>query len=380
MPTVVGFLQALVAVCTVAAALLRFLGWWMRDRQNAMLYHPVWVGIDQIATPDEYGMPRYERLEIKTPDGLTLRSYFIHNAGREGESPVTLIHFHGNAGNIGHRLPLALSLQSALGCNVVLAEYRGYGASDPERVTEQGLKSDAQATLDHVRALPYVDPRGIVLYGASLGGAVAIELASKADNERKVAAIVVENTFTSVSDMVDVMFGTLEEQVTLTRMRKVVLRWLMLRLIKPLILWIGWRSIDLVPHLRVPVLLLSGDKDELIPPEHMRRLYSNCKATVKRLELVPEGTHNETWREKAFLQALGRFVLEHVVPHTAGGTGTASADGFRGATKHPELRGGVGANTALQQLDMAASRGGALLRPFVGSRRADVEQGQAHTV
>eukprot|EP01062_Namystynia_karyoxenos_P030959 TRINITY_DN23012_c0_g1_i1.p1 TRINITY_DN23012_c0_g1~~TRINITY_DN23012_c0_g1_i1.p1 ORF type:complete len:419 (+),score=131.40 TRINITY_DN23012_c0_g1_i1:85-1257(+) len=382
MPSVVGFLQSLIAVGATAAALLRMLGWWLRDKQGALLYHP-----DQppdsrrlVALPEDHGMPHYERFDVRTTDGLTLRSYFIHGPRQGGQqpAPLTVIHFHGNAGNIGHRLPLARRLQSALGCNVVLAEYRGYGASDsPEHITEHGLKLDAQATLDHVRALPYVDPMGVVLYGASLGGAVAIDLAAKPENERKIAGLIIENSFTSISDMVDVLFRSLlDHHSTLTPHRKTVVRWVFLHLFKPLILWIGWRSVDLMPRLRLPVLLVSGEGDELIPPEQMHRLYAGCRAAVKRLESIPQGSHNDTWVRPAFLPVVQRFVFEHVLPQTDRG----SAAGIAGdpeasppsAAEMRDARGGLraaGANSAHQQVELAAwGRGGTLLRPFVAGK------------
>ena len=117
---------------------------------------------------------------------------------------LTILYFHGNAGNIGHRVPNALLMLVNLKANVVLVDYRGYGKSEGEP-SEDGLYLDAEATLDYVMTRPDLDKTKVLLFGRSLGGAVAVRLASA--NPHRVAAIVVENTFLSIPHMAATLFS-----------------------------------------------------------------------------------------------------------------------------------------------------------------------------
>ena len=109
--------------------------------------------------------------------------------------------FHGNAGNIGHRVPIAKVLQENLDCNVLMAEYRGYGLSTgiPD---EKGINVDAQTALDYLRNQKETQGGDIIVYGQSLGGAVAIQLVARNQEPTDIKAIIVENTFTSIRDMI----------------------------------------------------------------------------------------------------------------------------------------------------------------------------------
>lgn len=109
--------------------------------------------------------------------------------------------FHGNAGNIGYRLPIAKILADDLGCNVLMLQYRGYGLSTGNP-NEKGLMIDAQTGLDYIRQRHELRGTRIVLYGQSLGGAVAIGLAARNQRQGDVAGIVLENTFTSMRKMI----------------------------------------------------------------------------------------------------------------------------------------------------------------------------------
>lgn len=120
-------------------------------------------------------------------------------SGRWRDPRITMLMFHGNAGNIGHRIPIARSMVNTLNCNVVMLEYRGYGLSTG-KPDERGLKIDAQAGLDWILSQEEFRDTQVVVYGQSLGGAVAISLAEK--NQDVIAALVLENTFLSVKKMV----------------------------------------------------------------------------------------------------------------------------------------------------------------------------------
>lgn len=109
--------------------------------------------------------------------------------------------FHGNAGNIGHRIPVAAMLDEAIGCNVLMLEYRGYGLSTgtPD---ENGLMIDAQTGLDYIRQRSELRDTKILVYGQSLGGAVSINLVEKNQKHGDIAGLILENTFLSIKKLI----------------------------------------------------------------------------------------------------------------------------------------------------------------------------------
>jgi len=115
----------------------------------------------------------------------------------------TLLFFHGNAGNISHRLDHVIKLREKMDCNVFLVSYRGYGKSDGTP-SEIGLTLDAQTALNHLINRHDIDTKKIIIFGASLGAAVGINLIT--NNPDKVAGLIIENTFTSIEEMMKLVF------------------------------------------------------------------------------------------------------------------------------------------------------------------------------
>jgi fermentation-respiration switch protein FrsA (DUF1100 family) len=109
--------------------------------------------------------------------------------------------FHGNAGNIGYRLPIAKMLENELRCNVLMLQYRGYGLSSGNP-NEKGLMIDAQTGLDYIRQRHDLRSTRVVVYGQSIGGAVAVGLAARNQKQGDIAGIVLENTFTSLKKLI----------------------------------------------------------------------------------------------------------------------------------------------------------------------------------
>ena len=112
-------------------------------------------------TPAAYGM-RFEDASFAAADGVSLHGWFVH-----GRTDVTLLWFHGNAGNISHRLDIIAVLHDRLGANFFIFDYRGYGRSEG-RVSEKGIYMDAEAALSHLRTRDDIDHGKIVLFGRSL--------------------------------------------------------------------------------------------------------------------------------------------------------------------------------------------------------------------
>lgn len=154
-----------------------------------------------VPKPSQFGITDYEDLQIPTPDGESLNALFIRPSNKRLAKDITVLMFHGNAGNIGHRIPIAQVLEETLGCNVLMLEYRGYGLSTgtPDEV---GLTIDAQTGLDYIRQRVETRDTKIVVYGQSLGGAVAINLVANNQQHGDIAGLILENTFLSIRKMI----------------------------------------------------------------------------------------------------------------------------------------------------------------------------------
>lgn len=219
MAAFISYIRIPVAITSALAASLSGLLYW---KQNELIYPRNVPPGSRTDVPRAHDFPEYEltdkteELSIPTADGEHLSAFLIKAsrnatvpvdpekrkllAGRDPGS-VTMIMFHGNAGNIGHRLPIAGVLAMNLGCNILMLEYRGYGLSSgvPD---EKGLNMDAQAGLDFVRSRDDLKDTRVVLFGQSLGGAVAIQLALRNLHVGDIKALVLENTFLSIKKLI----------------------------------------------------------------------------------------------------------------------------------------------------------------------------------
>ena len=154
-----------------------------------------------VPRPSRFSISDYDELKLPTPDGETLSAFFIRPFNKSISRNITILMFHGNAGNIGHRVPIARVLEENLGCSVLMLEYRGYGLSTgtPD---ETGLMVDAQTGLDYIRQRKETKNSKIIVYGQSLGGAVAIRLVAKNQNDGDIRGLILENTFLSMRKMI----------------------------------------------------------------------------------------------------------------------------------------------------------------------------------
>jgi abhydrolase domain-containing protein 13 len=274
---------------TIAVGVVGLLGGLLYVKQESLLYYPAINGYHHLKdNPRGYRSPLerqvpFENMYITCRDGVRIHAWLLLYT-RDGTHTVptspTIVFFHGNAGNIGLRLPNAMQMVQQLQAHVLLVEYRGYGDSDNVTPTEAGLQLDAEAAIDFIYHYPKIDKSRIFLFGRSLGGGAAFHAAQYAQQQQlhpPLAGVIVENTFTSIGAMVDHLMPWLS-----------TLKWIVLRM--------HWHSDRIVPHLTVPILYVSGSKDQLVPPAHMRRLYDlSTQSTLRQLHLVRDGTHNETW-------------------------------------------------------------------------------------
>ncbi len=231
----------------------------MRERLlNALLYFPM---RELEETPASGGL-RYEDLSFTTDDGERLHGWWV--PAPHGQSRGHVLFFHGNAGNISHRVVDA-QLLAAEGFDVVLFDYRGYGRSSG-RPSEEGTYRDGRAALRALRSRPGVDPARVFYLGESLGGGVALALAL----EVPPAGLALRSAFTSVKAM-----GRLHYP-----------------LVPGFIVPDAYPSLRRIPALRCPLLVLHGDRDDLVPLGHGQALFA-AAPEPKRLEVLPGAGHND---------------------------------------------------------------------------------------
>jgi fermentation-respiration switch protein FrsA (DUF1100 family) len=232
------------------------------------------------ARPDPLvaGLARARVTQISTADGLRLLAWFVPPA--HDANPIVL-YLHGNGGNIGGRAGRAQRFM-AMGWGVLLAEYRGYGGN-PGSPSEAGLMQDA-AALAYLRAQG-VGPERILLWGESLGTAMAVRLAGESD----VAAVILESPYTSMVALGRLRYGFVPVE----------------RLLKD-----RFDSLSRITAVKAPLLIIQGGQDDIVPPEMGARLLAAATAP-KELWVAPQAGHNDLAYHGA-IEAAADFVSRHL--------------------------------------------------------------------
>lgn len=211
--------------------------------------------------PSDVGLA-FTELTIPTEDGERLHAWWIPT--RVASARGHVLFFHGNAGNVSHRVEHALAL-SAAGLDLLLVDYRGYGQSTG-KPSEEGLHRDARASLAALRAGDRVDPGRVVYMGESLGAAVALRLAL----ETPPLACVLQSAFTSLRDVAREHYPAALSSLAGD----------------------AYPSRERIRRLRVPVLILHGEADDIVPVAHARALF-DAAPEPRRLHIVPDAGHND---------------------------------------------------------------------------------------
>ncbi|XP_075229147.1 abhydrolase domain containing 13-like protein Bem46 [Lycorma delicatula] len=277
----------LLAYCTLFVIILVIL----YQIQDNLLYHPEdsFQSRYYVQIPPVVGLP-YENIFLRSIDGTLIHLYFIAQIGEKSLTAPTLVFFHGNAGNMGHRLQNASGLYHNLHCNILMVEYRGYGLSSG-RPSEEGLCMDARAAVDYLSSRKDINHRQIIVFGRSLGGAIAIDLAARPEYSAKIWCLILENTFTSIPDMADALF-----------------QWRFLKSI-PLICYKNkFLSRQKIARVNNPTLFVSGLSDALVPPAMMTELHNKCGSIYKQLLHIEAGTHNDTWTCSGYYTSIANFL------------------------------------------------------------------------
>lgn len=212
---------------------------------------------------------RFEDCWMTSADGVRLHGWLVRppaGGGADEVSRPTLLYLHGNAGNLSHRGAVGAML-ARRGMDVLLLDYRGYGRSGG-KPAEQGLFEDARTAWRHLTIERGVPPQQIVLYGKSLGGGVAAQLAS----EVHPAGLLLQSTFTSIPDLAAFHYPFVPRFLVRTQMA----------------------TERIVARVGCPILIVHSRTDEIAPFAHAQRLHAAAPAGT-RLFVIEGAGHNDTF-------------------------------------------------------------------------------------
>jgi uncharacterized protein len=254
-------LDLLVRGALVVALMLLILAAFMYVTQRGSLYFP-WTGAVEPPPPD------VEAIELATDDGLRLGAWFVPAAGDRTQPGPAVLVCNGNAGYRAHRLPLAQALAER-GYHVLLFDYRGY-AGNPGTPAEDGLRTDARAAARALADRAEVDADRVAYFGESLGASVCGGLAA----ELPPAALILRSPFRSTVEIGRHHYPYLP-------------------VVEPLV-WDRWPLAQQLAHdVRVPLLIVVGEHDEIVPPHLSRRVYEAAASEPKRWVEVAATHHND---------------------------------------------------------------------------------------
>jgi len=257
-------------------ALLLLLTIWLVARQESLVFFP---DANLRLTPAMLGLDADE-LALPASGGAVLHGWWIRGGGR-----AAVVFFHGNAGNAGDRLDRVKLLVTAVHVDVLLADYRGYGRSTG-RPGEEGLYADGLTMIAEAQRRG-CSPASIVLFGESLGCAVAIQTALA----KPCAGVILEAPFLSIEAMARRYYPWIP--AALLRLR--------------------FDNGAKIGRLAVPKLFALAERDDVVPPEQTRRLFE-LAAPPRTLFVIPRAIHNDAYLVggAAYLEALRRFLDETV--------------------------------------------------------------------
>ena len=252
MVNILKFVMIAAAVYVAICATVYFM-------QSSLIFYPNIPGRTIIATPENINLS-YQDVSFYTEDNIKLHAWFIPNK----KAKATLLFFHGNAGNISHRLD-SIKIFHDLGLNVLIVDYRGYGKSAGE-ITEKGFYRDAEAAWNHLVDVRDIGEENIIIFGRSLGASIASWLASN----KSPAALIIESAFTSVPAMGQRLYPFLP------------VRWLSR---------FQFDTLQYIKNVSSPVMVAHSQSDEIIPYSESRKIFAVADEPKQFLEM--SGGHND---------------------------------------------------------------------------------------
>jgi hypothetical protein len=232
-------------------------------------------------TPGDLAIP-YQDVRFPASDGVRLHGWVVPDPAAR----LTLVWFHGNAGNISHRVENIGLLRRAVPLNIFIFDYRGYGLSDGRLadLSEDATYRDAEGALAYLRGRDDLRETRLVYFGRSLGAAIAVEMARR----HPPAGLILETPFTSIRDMARTVLPFLPIG-GLVRTR--------------------YDSLAKIPEVRVPLLVLHGDRDDVVPFAQGRRLFEAAREP-KTFYAIRGAHHNDTFVAggRAYFDVWARFL------------------------------------------------------------------------
>lgn len=258
----------------IAVLLLLFV-LYVRYLERKSIFYP---RKEVLFNPNNIGLA-YEDVYFKTQSGIVLNGWLVEGVPK---SRAVMIFFHGNAGNIGDRLT-KIEYFSKMGINVFIVDYRGYGRSEGDP-SEEGLYEDALAAFDYIASRKDYDPKKIIVYGVSLGGAVAVDLASKRD----AAALIVDSSFSRAKDMAKKILPLVPGFIIKTKLD----------------------SLSKIAMVKKPKLFLHSPEDEVVPFKLGQKLYEAAPEPKEFVELSGGHNDNHIEDEVKYKKKIGQFIRD----------------------------------------------------------------------
>jgi fermentation-respiration switch protein FrsA (DUF1100 family) len=251
-----------------------------------------------VSTPGLYGID-YQPVELKAADGTGLFAWFMP---ARGEAQATVLYLHGNAENISAHFA-NVAWMPAAGFNVLALDYRGYGGSEG-RPSLDGVQLDIDAAIRTLLERPDVDPERIIVFGQSLGGALAIHYVAHSTYRSHIRAIIADSAFADY------------RLVAKEKMAGLFITW-------PL-QWLPDYTVDnnyspraaVAAVSPIPLLLIHGERDGIVPPHHSQLLFDSAQEP-KDLWSIPDSGHIQALRNAPVRKRLTEFLLQHSVTRLA---------------------------------------------------------------
>lgn len=269
-------MKILTIVCLIAFALLA-----LKYFERRQIFYPARIiGM----TPRSMGLD-FEEVYFRADDGLTLNGWFVKADTNKG----VVLFCHGNAGNISHRLE-SIFLFKEMGFDVFIFDYRGYGRSRGW-ATEKGIYADALGAYNYlvgVRCIPY---ERVIIFGRSLGGNVAIDLASRV----RAACLISESAFASIEDMARAIYGVRPPKWMLSN---------------------HFDAQSKISKVKMPKLIMHSRDDELVPFQHGQKIFDSALEPKDFFELA--GSHNEYYlgTRSDYAKKMRLFIEQYLATQT----------------------------------------------------------------
>ena len=246
---------------------------------------------EYVQTPERLGL-KYEDINFSASDGTRLHGWFLP---AQNKALGTILFLHGNAENISTHV-MSVRWLPARGFNVFLLDYRGYGMSEG-KPTFAGAQDDVESALKMLVLRPGVDANRIVVFGQSLGGAIAVYRVAHTAYRENIRALVIESAFSGY------------RQIAREKLSDFWLTWL---LQWPLSFTVSdeyspSRAITGISP--IPLLIIHGDQDSIVPLHHGQRLFELAREP-KQLWIIPGGGHIQAFQKNEYRDRLIAYMTQ----------------------------------------------------------------------